>query len=113
MWYQLRTVSMLALVLGAAALVAAPLGCSSGDNNPKPPQGAPQGDLTEPSIETPEASEAQKPAEPSEEKASEDEKPAAETAEEKEMPAEKSDEGEKPAAAKEETPEEKPAADPE
>ena len=117
MWYQLRTVSMLALVLGAAALVAAPLGCSSGDNNPKPPQGAPQGELTEPSIETPEASDAQKPAEPSEEKASEDEKPAAETAEEKEMPAEekaeKSDEGEKPAAAKEETPEEKPAAEPE
>jgi len=112
MWYQLRTVSMLVLMLVACVLVAAPLGCSSGDNAAAPPKGAPEGDVNEPAVETPEASEAEKPSEPAEEMPAD-----AEQANEKEMPAdenaEKAEDAEKPAPAKSETPEEKSAAKPE
>src|SRR5690349_2492988 len=113
---RLRIMPMFALLLGASIMVAASLGCSSGENKSTPPKGAPEGELAEPTVETPEATEAEKPAEGADEMPAEGEKGDAEKADEKEMPAEeqaeKTEEGEKP-AAKEPAPEDKPEAKPE
>src|SRR3569623_2771253 len=82
MWNMIRTASMLAFLLGACAM-SARLGCSSGDNSPKPPKGAPENEVNAPTVETP----AEQPAAEKEEavkEAESDEK----AAEDKEMPAE-------------------------
>lgn len=100
MWYQLRTVSMLALMLGASVLIVAPLGCSSGENKSTPPKGAPEGELVEPTVETPEATEAEKPGEPAEEMPAEGAKPAAKEPAPQEKPEAKEAPAEEAAAAK-------------
>ncbi len=101
MWNMIRTASMLALLLGVFVMTSS-LGCSSGDNSPKPPKGAPENEVNAPTVETP----AEQPAAEKEEavkEAESDEK----AAEDKEMPAE--EEPSKSAPTKEEAPAEKPA----
>lgn len=104
----IRTASKLALLLGVCVLSAS-LGCSQADNQPAPPKGAPENEVTAPTVETPAEGEAEKKAEPAEEMPAEESKEeAGEAKADEEMPA-KDEAAENPAAKEEAPADEKPA----